>query len=68
MRLWSINPARVDFRLTDAPWSGEPPRVFRLADQPIKTLTLSSEIHQAALVLGPSSEHPSEFGPTSKGP
>ena len=42
-------------------------RVFRRADQSIKTLTLASEIRQAALVLGPSPEDPSEFGPTSKG-
>ena len=68
MRLWSINPAGLEFRPTEAPCSGKPPRVFRLADQPIKTLTLASEIHPAALVLGPNSECPSELGPTSKGP
>jgi len=70
MRLWSINPAQREFRPTGALCSGEasPGRVFRRADQPIKTLTLASEIHQAALVLGPSPEDPLEFGPTSKGP
>ena len=68
MRLWSINPVRGEFRPADARCDGEPRGVFRLrADQPIKTLTLASEIHQAALVLGPSSEDSSEFGPTSKG-
>lgn len=70
MRLWSINPASREVRPTDSLCSGavSPGRVFRRADQPIKTLTLASEIHQAALVLGPSPEDPSEFGPTSKGP
>jgi len=70
MRLWSINPASRELRPTGSPCSGEasPGRVFRGADQPIKTLTLASEIHQAALVLGPSLEDPSEFEPTSKGP
>jgi hypothetical protein len=70
MRLWSINPAWRELRPTGSLCSGEasPGRVFRRADQPIKTLTLASENHQAALVLGPSPEDPSEFGPTSKGP
>jgi hypothetical protein len=70
MRLWSINPALRELRPTGSLRSREasPGRVFRRADQTIKTLTLASEIHQAALVLGPSPEDPSEFGPTSKGP
>ena len=70
MRLWSTNPASPELRLARLPRIGEASsgRVFRRADQPIKTLTLASEIHQAALVLGSSPEDPSEFGPTSKGP
>jgi hypothetical protein len=70
MRLWSMNAALRELRPTSAFCIGEasPRRVFRRADQPTKTLTLASEIHQAALVLGPSPEDPSEFGPMSKGP
>ena len=60
---------RRSFALTRLPCRVEVShgRVFRRADQSIKTLTLASEILQAALVLGPSPEDPSEFGPTSKG-
>lgn len=69
MRPWSTNPAPPELRPDGVPWRVEVShgRVYRRADQSIKTLTLASEILLAALVLGPSSEDSSEFGPTNKG-
>jgi hypothetical protein len=70
IRLWFIKAVQRELRPLGIVLGGEAPggRVSRRAAQPVKPLTFAFEVQPAALVLGPSPEDPSEFGPTSKGP